>query len=149
MRITTTHTKKIYIMCVCEKERLKTEWWWNCAFLYMYVCVCVLCVYIHITGIHTYILLYICTFSFVTQILFIYIALSLQLVRFLLGTSFRKLYLLRRAVSILRFIETYPNPLDFHKYPLFFPLTLYFQYEINPIHCHYCFVYLFSHLRCF
>jgi len=39
----------------------------------------------------------------------IVIALSIQLVRFLSAEHrFRKLYLLRRAVSILRFIETYP-----------------------------------------
>jgi hypothetical protein len=37
------------------------------------------------------------------------IALSKQLVRFLLEHCFRKLYLLRRALSNVRFIETYPN----------------------------------------
>ena len=57
-----------------------------------------------------YIYLHIKSF-FIYKYFFLYekIALSLQLVRFFRKFCFRKLYLLRRAVSIPRFIETYPT----------------------------------------
>ena len=71
--------------------------------------------YIHTP--HTCMAFYLSVHTLSIRITTRYIALSTQLVRFIpyylsgcMGhLCFRKLYLLRRAVSILRFIETYPN----------------------------------------
>ncbi len=74
------------------------------------------------------------------------IALSTQLVRFIPYTSvygtflcFRKLYLLRRAVSILRFIETYPNvfthtlgAITTYSFMVFTP-RMHILYTYNPL----------------